>query len=315
MKIVVLDAYTSNPGDLDWDALAKLGDLVLYDRTTPAEVISQAHDADAVLTNKTVLDESILCKLPHLKYIGILATGTNVVDLNVARKHGIVVTNVPAYSTPSVAQAAFALLLELTNHVALHDKAAHEGEWVNAMDFCFTKAPLTELSGKVLGIVGYGEIGQAVATIGRAFGMHILATARTPRECREVRFVEMDRIFSESDVISLHCPLTPETRELVSAERIARMKPSAILINTARGGLVDEWALADALNHGRIAGAGLDVLGTEPPSSDNPLLTAQHCLITPHIAWATLESRSRLIDTASRNFAGFLEGKPVNVVL
>ncbi|MBN2712580.1 MAG: D-2-hydroxyacid dehydrogenase, partial [Planctomycetes bacterium] len=252
--------------------------------------------------------------LPKLKYIGILATGTNVVNLAAARERGIDVTNIPAYSAPSVSQTVFALLLSLANQVTVHDKAVHEGEWENCEDFCFTKAPLMELSGKTLGIVGYGMIGGMAAEIGRAFGMKVIATARTPKNIEGVEFVETDELFSRSDVISLHCPLTEQTKGIVNAGRIALMKKSAFIINTGRGGLVDEKTLADALNSGRIAGAGLDVLSTEPPAPDNPLLKAKNCVITPHIAWATRESRARLIATAAANLDAFAKGEPVNVV-
>lgn len=320
MKIVVLDGYTLNPGDLDWSPLAALGDLAVHDRTPLEQVVERAADAEIVLTNKVVLGRELLGRLPRLRYIGVLATGYNVVDLEAARERGIPVTNVPAYSTPAVAEMVFALLFELTRQVGHHAALVREGRWSASPDFCFQDRPQVELAGKTFGVVGFGAIGRRVARIGEAFGLRMLAHTRHPeryRECPEgaqVEFVDLDALFERSDIVSLHCPLTQETERLVNARRLERMKPTACLLNTGRGLLVDEAALADALNAGRIAGAGLDVLSLEPPPADNPLLTARNCIITPHIAWATRDSRERLLNTAAANIRAFLEGRPQNVV-
>ncbi len=315
MKIVVLDGYTLNPGDLSWDSLAALGDCEVYDRTPPDEIAERAAGAEIVLTNKVVLDRARLESLPDLGYIGVLATGYNVVDARAARERGVVVTNVPDYATPAVAQAVFAHILELTHRVAHHAQTVRDGRWSDGPDFCYWDFPLVELNGLVMGIVGLGRIGSAVADLARAFGMTVLACTRTPQVPRDgIRFVDLDRLLSESDVVSLHCPLTPETEGLISAERLALMKPSALLINTSRGPLVDEQALADALNSGRPAGAGLDVLAVEPPSRDNPLLAARNCFLTPHYAWATRAARARLMKTVVENVKAFLDGRPQNVV-
>ena len=315
MNIVVLDGFTLNPGDLDWKELHSLGPCAIYDRTPPAEVLRRAAKAEILLTNKTDLTARTIRQLPQLKYIGVLATGTNVVDLAAARARGIPVANVPAYGTKSVAQMTFALLLELTQHTGHHARTVREGRWTRSEDFCYWDFPLLELDGLTLGIVGYGRIGRAVSDLGAAFGMKVLAYH--PRACTAaagVRFVELDPLFAESDVVSLHCPLTPQTANLVNAQRLALMKPTAFLLNTSRGPLVDETALADALNSGRIAGAGLDVLSIEPPRADNPLLTARNCLITPHLAWGTRAARSRLLKIAVENVRAFLRGQPQNVV-
>ncbi len=315
MKIVVLDGYTLNPGDLSWDSLAALGDCNVYDRTPPDEVAERAAGAEIVLTNKVVLDRTRLETLPDLRYIGVLATGYNVVDARAARERGLVVTNVPDYATPAVAQAVFAHILELTHRVAHHAQTVRDGRWSDSPDFCYWDGPLVELNGLVMGIVGLGRIGSAVAALARAFGMTVLACTRTPQVPRDgVQFVDLDRLLGESDVVSLHCPLTPETEGLMSAERLALMKPSALLINTSRGPLVDERALADALNAGRPAGAGLDVLAVEPPRRDNPLLAAKNCFLTPHYAWATRAARARLMKTVVENVKAFLDGRPQNVV-
>lgn len=316
MKIVVLDGYTLNPGDLTWEAFKALGEFETHDRTPTALTVGRARDAEIVLTNKTLLDRAVIAALPRLRYIGVLATGYNVVDIEAARERGVPVTNVPEYGTPNVAQAAFALLLELTNRTGHHAQTVSEGRWTAATDFCYWDFPLMELHGLTLGIVGYGRIGQAVGRIGRAFGMKVLVldASATRIGGAEARFVDLDTLFRESDVVSLHCPLTPETKELINAARLAKMKPTAFLINTARGGLVNETALADALNHGRLAGAGLDVLSIEPPPADNPLLRAKNCIITPHIAWATLNARARLMQVATDNLRAWLEGRPQNVV-
>jgi glycerate dehydrogenase len=314
MKIVVLDGFTLNPGDLSWSDLESLGECRLYERTPLDLVVERADGAEVVLTNKTVIDAKTMGALPSLRYIGVLATGTNVVDLEEAARRGIIVTNIPAYSTPSVAQQVFALLLELTNHVALHDDAVHSGDWVNCDDFSFTRSPLVELHGLTLGIVGLGGIGQATAAIGLAFGMNVIAANRSKREMAGVAMVDLDTLFSEADVISLHCPLTPETENLINTQRLAQMKTSAFLINTGRGPLIDEAALATALADGVIAGAGLDVLSTEPPAASNPLLDAPNCVITPHIAWASKAARMRLMNTAVGNVTAFQMGRPINTV-
>jgi glycerate dehydrogenase len=314
-SIVVLDGYTLNPGDLDWSPLATLGSLTVHDRT-PLELIRErSRDASVLLTNKTPLSRTVLEELPNLRCIGVLATGYNVVDTAAARERGIPVTNVPGYGTAAVAQHVFALLLELTQHTGLHSDSARAGEWSRSVDWCYWRTPLVELSGLTMGIVGYGAIGQAVARIAHAFGMKVIAAVRTPRASGEdVEFVAMDDLFSRADVVSLHCPLTPETQGLVNAARLATMKPSAFLINTGRGPLVVEADLAEALRAGRIAGAAADVLSTEPPAADNPLLTAPNCLITPHLAWAARASRQRLMDAVVENVRAFFAGRPVNVV-
>jgi glycerate dehydrogenase len=316
MKIVVLDGHTLNPGDLSWQELRSLGDCEIHDRTASAEVLARAANAEIVLTNKTVLTRDLIAALPRLRYIGVLATGTNVVDLAAARERGIPVTNVPAYATPSVAQLTFAFLLELTLHVGHHAQTVREGRWTRSEDFCYWDRPLVELAGLTLGIVGFGSIGRAVAGIARAFGMNVLVNdcRRPPALPPDLAFVDLETLFRQSDVVSLHCPLTEETRHLVNAERLAWMKPTAFLLNTGRGPLVDEAALAAALNSGRIAGAGLDVLSAEPPPPDNPLLGAKNCLITPHIAWATAAARERLMNVAVENVRAFLAGRSQNVV-
>lgn len=315
MKITILDAYSSNPGDLSWEGLASLGDLTVYDRTLPDQVLERAEDSEIILTNKVVINGDLLRRLPKLKYIGILATGVNVVDLKTAHSLGITVTNVPSYSTMSVAQSVFALLLAFTNSTEHYSDQFHNGDWCKCPDFCFVNTDLTELAGKKFGIIGYGHIGQAAGSIARAFGMEVYASSSKPQEkMPEACKIELDDIFRNCDVISLHCPLTDDTYHLVNTERIALMKPNAILINTARGPLVDEFALAEALKAGKIRGAGLDVLGQEPPSEDNPLIGAPRCIVTPHIAWATKEARKRLIDIATENLRAYLAGTPQNPV-
>ncbi len=315
MNLVVLDGYTLNPGDLSWDELRALGACEIYDRSSDAEVLPRAASAEILLTNKTVLSRATVEALPRLRYIGVLATGTNVVDLQAARERGIPVTNVPAYGTASVAQTTMALLLELTQGVGHHAQTVREGRWSRTPDFCYWDQPLVELSGLTMGIVGLGQIGKAVAELSAAFGMSILAFTPRPKAAPGfIRFVDLETLFRQSDVLSLHCPLTTETRGLVNAPRLALMKPSAFLLNTSRGALVDEAALASALNAGRLAGAGLDVLSVEPPPRDNPLLTARNCLITPHYAWGTRAARSRLLRIAVENIRGFLTDRPQNVV-
>jgi len=316
MKIVVLDGYTMNPGDLSWDELKSLGECFIYDRTPKELVVTRAADAEIVLTNKVVLDKEVIESLPRLRYIGVLATGYNVIDISEAKKRGIVVTNVPDYSTMSVVQLTFALLLELTHHVGLHSESVRRGDWTKSPDFCYWLTPLVEIDGLTIGIIGYGRIGRAVAKVARAFGMDVIAYSRRLKNegDENARFEEIDKIFETADVVSLHCPLTKETEKIVNRERISLMKSTAFLINTGRGGLVDEQALAEALNNGRIAGAAVDVLSTEPPQPSNPLLTAKNCIITPHIGWATKSARERLMKIVVNNIRAFLNGTPVNVV-
>lgn len=311
-RIVVLDGYTLNPGDLSWAPLEEAGPVTLHDYTPSELTLERAHGAPIVLTNKTVLSGDILRALPELRYVGVLATGYNVVDIAAAAALGIAVTNVPGYAAASVSQAVFALLLELANRTGDHARAVSSGRWARSRDFCFWDTPLVELSGLTLGIVGFGAIGRDVSNIARAFGMHVVVHSRRPVEGEEN--VSLDDLFARADVISLHCPLTPETKGLVNAERLSRMKPSAFLINTGRGPLIDEAALADALNRGQIAGAGLDVLSREPPAADNPLFTAKNCFITPHIAWATKTARERLLATSVANVRAFLAGAPQNLI-
>jgi glycerate dehydrogenase len=316
MKLVVLDGHTLNPGDLSWDALQALAPVEIFPRTAPRDVAARAGDAELVLTNKVVLDRAAIAALPKLRYIGVLATGYNVVDVAAARERGIVVTNVPEYSTRSVAQMVFALLLELCHHAGAHSGAVRAGRWTSSPDFAFWDFPLVELDGRTLGIVGLGRIGKAVAALGQAFGMKVLAYQHRPKDVPAGVAVtsSLDALFRESDVVTLHCPLTAETKGLVNAARLALMKRTAFLINTGRGPLVEEQDLADALNAGRIAGAGLDVLSQEPPPASNPLLQAKNCLVTPHIAWATHAARSRLMTTVVENVRAFLAGAPRNVV-
>lgn len=316
MNIVVLDGYTTNPGDCSWNPVAEFGSLEVFERTAIQEIQRRAGNAEVILTNKTPLSAENLAEIPHLKLISVLATGVNVVDLEAAGARGITVCNVPGYSTPNVAQAVFALLLELTNQTALHAAEVRDGGWSSCPDFCFWRGELVELDGRTLGLVGYGAIGQAVAAVGRALGMDVLAARRKSSVSAEgVTYTDVDTIFRESDVVSLHCPLTSETKELVNATRLSVMKPTAYLINTSRGGVIHEQDLADALNEERIAGAGLDVLSVEPPPVSNPLLTAKNCLITPHIAWASRAARQRLIEATSENVRGFVDGSPQNVVV
>ena len=318
MKIVELDGYAANPGDLSWDGLRELGELTVYDRTAPEDVLERAKGAQVILTNKVVITEELMDKLPDLRYIGVLATGYNVVDIPAARKHGIIVTNIPAYSTMSVAQMVMAHLLNITNQVALHSEAVKQGEWQRNKDFSFSLTPLIELDGKTLGIVGLGNTGTATARIAQSLGMRILAYSSKSADALKEMGIEKagsyEQLFREADVLSLHCPLTEETHHLVNAERLKLMKPTAILINTGRGPLVDEAALADALNEGRIMAAGVDVLQEEPPRNGSPLINARNCYITPHIAWATKAARERLLNIAVANVKSFMEGKPQNAV-
>lgn len=316
MKIAVLDGYTANPGDVSWEEIQELGECEIHDRTPQAEIVERARDAEVLLTNKAFVSGETIRALPKLRYIGVLATGFNIVDVEAAKERGIPVCNVPEYSTPNVAQLVFALILELTNRAGHHSDTVHAGRWSASQDFCYWDGSLIELHGLTLGLVGYGRIAQATARIARAFGMNVLATRRRKDSQPQAdgEFVEADRLFRESDILSLHCPLTPETKEMVNASRLGMMKRSAFLINTARGALVNEKDLADALNEGRIAGAGLDVLSTEPPPASNPLLSAKNCIITPHIAWATRNARIRLLHVAAENIRAWLDGKPRNVV-
>lgn len=317
MTITVLDGYTLNPGDMSWEKLGELGDLTVYDRTTPTEIIERAKGSEIVLTNKTVLDRKVIEQLPDLKYIGVLATGYNVVDIKAATERGITVTNIPAYSTASVAQMVFALLLAVTNRVEYFTEENRAGRWSRSADFCYWDFPLTELAGKYFGIVGLGNIGRSVARIANAFGMKVLAlTSKPERELPEgvEKAESLEDLLRRSDVVSLHCPLTDQTRSLINSQTLRMMKPTAILINTGRGPLVNEYDLAEALKTGVIAAAAADVLSTEPPAADNPLLSAPHCYITPHVAWASTEARHRLMDIAVDNVKSFLSGTPKNVV-
>lgn len=316
MKIVVLDGYGLNPGDLSWKGMEALGELVVYDRTSPSEVMERSANAEVLITNKTVITAEHMAALPQLKYIGVLATGYNVVDIDEARRRGIVVTNIPAYSTASVAQMVFAHVLNITQRVGYYANENAKGRWTNSIDFCYWDTNLIELEGKKMGIVGLGNIGQATARIAQAFGMEILVfTSKEQSALPEgMKKVTLDELFAQSDVVSLHCPLTPDTKEMVNAARLRTMKPSAILINTGRGPLVNEQDLADALNEGRIAAAGLDVLSVEPSVFGNPLFNARNCFITPHIAWATKEARTRLMDIAVNNLKSYQEGNVINNV-
>lgn len=316
MEIRVLDGYCLNPGDLSWNDMAGLGNLKVYDRTTPSELLERAAGAEVLITNKTIISAETMEALPLLKYIGVLATGYNVVDIEAAKKRGIIVTNIPAYSTESVAQMVFAHLLNITQRVGHYASMNKQGNWAKQVDFCYWDTNLVELHGKSMGIVGYGNIGQATARIALAFGMKVrVYTSKKQSELPEgIQKMELEELFKTSDVVSLHCPLTTNTKEMVNAARLKTMKPTAILINTGRGPLVNEQDLADALNSGIIAGAGVDVLSLEPPTSDNPLLSARNCFITPHIAWATKEARIRLMNIAVSNLKGFIEGKIINNV-
>ena len=316
MKIVVLDGYALNPGDLSWAGMEALGELTVYERTSPSEVLERSAGAEVLITNKTVITAEHMVALPQLKYIGVLATGYNVVDIDEARNRGIVVTNIPAYSTASVAQMVFAHVLNITQRVGYYATENANGRWTNSVDFCYWDTDLVELDGKKMGIVGLGNIGRATARIAQAFGMEVLVVTSKEQSAlpEGMKKVTLDELFAQSDVVSLHCPLTPDTKEMVNAARLQTMKPSAILINTGRGPLVNEQDLANALNEGRIAAAGLDVLSVEPSVTGNPLLGARNCFITPHIAWATLEARTRLMDIAVNNLKSYLSGNIINNV-
>lgn len=313
MKICILDGYSLNPGDLDWSPVERLGDVTLFDRTPADKIVERAADADIVLTNKVPFSADTLRQLPRLRFICVLATGYNIIDTEAAARQGVVVANIPAYSTMSVAQMAFAHILNITNHVASYAREVADGKWTNCPDFCFWDSALTELAGKTMGIVGLGNTGMATTRIAVAMGMKVVAmTSKSADTLPEgITPAPLDDVLASADVVSLHCPLTPSTRHLINAASIAKMKPSAILINTGRGPLVDEQAVADALNGGRLAAFGADVLSQEPPRGDNPLLSARNCFLTPHIAWATLEARTRLMSTATENVRQFIAGEPV----
>ncbi len=313
MKIVILDGHALNPGDLSWKCFEAFGTVTCYDRTKEeADTIARIGDADIILLNKTPITNAVLAACPNLKLICILATGYNVVDCDAAARQGIPVCNVPGYGTDSVAQFTFALLLELCHRVALHSQSVHSGEWTAYPDFCYWKTPQMELAGKTFGIIGYGAIGRAAAKIARAFGMHVIAYSRTRREGDE--YVTLDELLAKSDIVSLHCPLFPETQGIISADAIAKMKDGAILLNTARGPLIDEAAVAAALASGKLRGAAMDVVCAEPIPADSPLLSAPNCVITPHMAWAPLEARQRILDITMKSIQSFLDGKPTNCV-
>ena len=319
MKIVVLDGYTENPGDLSWDELGKLGDLTVYDRTSltdEGEIISRIGDAEVVFTNKTPISKAVIDACPNMKFISLLATGYNVVDYVYAGEKGIPVTNVPTYGTASVSQFSIALLLEICHHIGHHDASVHAGNWERCADWCYWDYPLIELAGKTMGIIGFGRIGQTTGRIARAMGMEVLAYDSHPSDAGRAiaEYVDLDALLARSDVVALHCPLFPETEGIINRETIAKMKDGAILLNNSRGPLVVEQDLADALNAGKLAAAGLDVVSTEPIRGDNPLLKAKNCIITPHISWAPKESRQRIMDCAVSNVKAFLAGSPVNVV-
>ncbi len=317
MKLVVLDGYTLNPGDLNWEGIKKFGDLEVHDRTPESQIVERCQGAEIIFTNKTPLRESVLSQLPDLKYIGVLATGYNVVDVDYAKSRGIAVANVPGYGTASVVQMTFALLLELCQHVQSHSDSVRKGDWAASPDFCYWNYPLIELEGKTIGIIGFGSIGQKVADIATAFGMDIIGFSRTRSDQshrKNFKWAELNELLKESDVVSVHCPLFPETQGIINKDSLRLMKRTAFFLNTSRGPLMVDQDLADALNEGIIAGAGIDVLSVEPPSADNPLFKAKNCLITPHIAWATKEARSRLMGIAENNLSSFLNQKPINIV-
>ncbi len=317
MKIVVLDGYTLNPGDLSWSSLKELGDVEIYDRTPGDKIAERSKEAEVLLTNKTPLDRKTLEQLPSLKYIGVLATGHNIINTEAAKENGIIISNVPGYGTESVVQLTFALLLELCLHVQHHSDAVMDGRWTSSKDFSFWDFPLIELSGKTMGIIGFGNIGQKVADVATAFGMNVIATSRTKSaqsKRSNFQWQETDDLLKTADVVSIHCPLVPETKGLINKKSIKLMKHSAFLLNTSRGPIIVEEDLAEALNNDVIAGAGIDVLSVEPPTENNPLFKAKNCIITPHIAWATKEARQRLMNIAVNNLAEFIAGKAVNIV-
>lgn len=317
MKIVVLDGYALNPGDQSWKEFENLGTLIVYDRTSPEEIVSRAADADAILTNKVPVRTDVIRQLPRLKYIGVLATGYNIIDIDAASAQEVIVCNIPDYGSYSVAQLTFALLLELCHHAQRHSDTVREGKWSASKDWCYWDYPLVELAGKTMGIIGFGNIGQKVGDMATAFGMDLVGASRRPTDQshrKNFRWANIQELLGVSDVVSIHCPLTPETKGLINAKTLRTMKKSAFLLNTSRGQIIVDHDLSDALNNGVIAGAGLDVLSTEPPPRDNPLFTAKNCVITPHIAWATREARGRLMQMAVSNLKAYQEGHPVNVV-
>lgn len=317
MKIVVLDGYAANPGDLSWDEIAALGELTVYDRTAPEEVVARIGDAEIVITNKVLITESVLNACPSIRFICEIATGYNNIDVLAAKNRGILVSNIPSYSTASVAQLVFAFLLEIAQRIVAHSDAVHEGRWTTCKDFCFRDHPLFELEGKTLGIIGYGAIGKRVANIAVSLGMNVLACSRTYRpelSTEHIKIVTQDQVFTDSDVISLHCPENKESQGLINQNSISKMKDGVIIINTARGGVVVEQDVLNALKSEKLGFYAADVLSTEPPKADNPLLGAPHAFITPHIAWMTTEARTRLMNTARNNLQAFLAGRPINVV-
>lgn len=316
MNIVILDGYTLNPGDLDWAPISNLGKTTIYDRSSADEIVERAKDADVVLVNKVVLNDAILSHLPKLKYIGVCATGYNNIDTISTKKHSITVTNVKAYGPASVAQHTFALLLALVNRIETHSQSVFQGEWSASADFAYWKTPLVELAGKTIGLIGLGDIGSQVAGIALAFGMKVIAYRKNPGQTDNpnIRMVTLDELFKESDVISLHCPLTDETKNIINKDSLSTMKPTSYLLNTGRGPLINEEDLAKALTDKTIAGAGLDVLSAEPPVPSNPLLSAPNCVITPHIAWASFESRGRLLQMVADNLSSFSQGNAINIV-
>lgn len=314
MKIIITDGYTLNPGDLNWDGIAACGDMVVYDRTSPGQLMERCIDAEIILTNKVAINRDAIDKCTKLKLISVLATGYNVVDTKTAREKNITVCNVPAYGTDSVAQHSFALLLEMTNRVGQHSLSVARGDWQRSPDWCYSLAPISELAGKTIGIVGFGHIGQQMARIATALGMQILYNSLHKKETALGKYADMQTLFAQSDVVTLHCPLKPDNHEFVNKDLLGLMTSSAFIINTARGQLIHEQDLADALNSGRIAGAALDVLSTEPPSETNPLLTARNCIITPHNAWISREARMRIMNVTRDNITAFLQGKPINKV-
>ena len=316
MKIVILDGFAANPGDISWEGLKALGECTIYDRTAPEEVLERSAGAEVILTNKVIINADHMAALPELKYIGVLATGYNVVDTAAAKERGIIVTNIPAYSTASVAQMVFAHILNISQQVQRHSEEVHKGRWTNSKDFCFWDTPLMELRDKKIGLVGLGNTGYTTARVAIGFGMQVYAlTSKSHFQLQpEFKKLDLDQLFIECDIVSLHCPLTPETHELVNARRLAMMKPHAILINTGSGPLINEQDLANALNNGTIYAAGVDVLSQEPPRADNPLLSARNCYITPHIAWASTAARERLMLIMLENIKAYQDGKPVNVV-
>jgi glycerate dehydrogenase len=317
MKLVVLDGYTLNPGDLNWEGIKKFGNLEVHDRTPESLIVERCQGAEIIFTNKTPIRESVLSQLPNLKYIGVLATGYNVVDVDYAKTRGVAVANVPGYGTASVVQMTFALLLELCQHVQSHSDSVRQGDWAASPDFCYWNYPMIELEGKTIGIIGFGSIGQKVADIATAFGMNIIGFSRTRSDQshrKNFKWAELNELLKESDVVSVHCPLFPDTQGIINKDSLSLMKRTAFFLNTSRGPLMVDQDLADALNEGIIAGAGIDVLSVEPPSADNPLFKAKNCLITPHIAWATKEARSRLMGIAENNLSSFLNQNPINIV-